>query len=123
MINSILQDNKKIKELEKCIGNTEEFMAILKELGDKSFWLSVTTKDLYYWIEVLNKVDSLFGDTIDEIKKMGKNQPNNVTLEDSTKTYKNEMDRLSILLNFTVNLLRECNSRSIYNSSDVSFDT
>jgi len=123
MINSILQDNKKIKELEKCIGNTEEFMAILKELGDKSFWLSVTTKDLYYWIEVLNKVDSLFGDTIDEIKKMGKNQPNNVTLEDSAKTYKNEMDRLSILLNFTVNLLRECNSRSIYNSSDVSFDT
>lgn len=56
------------------MNSEEEFMNIVKELCDKSFWLSVTTRDLYYWIEVLNKVDTLLADTIESIIKINNGQ-------------------------------------------------
>ena len=47
--------------MQECINGDESFLKLLHELCDKSIWLSVTTKDLYYWIEILNKVDEIMG--------------------------------------------------------------
>ena len=94
-------------------------MEIIRQLKDKAFWLSVTTRDLYYWINVLNKVDSLLEKTVTEVKELtsGKNR---VTEEEFEKKMQAKMQDLADMLSFTINLLREAGSRSIYNSVDVS---
>jgi len=95
-------------------------MSILVELCDKEFWLSVTTKDLYYWIVVLNKVDQLFEDTIKKIQNLGNGTFQVANQEEFNKAKAEAYDRLKILLCFSANLMKDCNSRSIYSSTDVS---
>lgn len=108
----------KIRELEECLEDEPKFLEVLTELGDKTFWVSVTTKDLYYWINVLNKVDALFEGLIGTIQKLADHKQDPGT--DQEKLYRDCCQKLGILLSFSTNLLRECNSRSIYCSVDVS---
>jgi hypothetical protein len=111
---------KKIKELEECLEDDKKFMEILQILEDKAIWLSVTTRDLYYWINVLDKVDILMKNSVEELNKLneGKERVEN-QLDYETKA-KVHIENLKTLLNFSANLLRDSTSRSIYNSADVS---
>ena len=70
---------------------------------------------------MINKVDTLFEESLAQIKKIGAKELTFENQEQCDKTYSGLMEKLSTLLAFTSNLLRECNSRSIYNSTDVSF--
>jgi hypothetical protein len=98
-----------------------KFLEIIRQLKDKSFWLSVTTRDLYYWINVLNKVDTLLESTLTQIKDLtsGKNR---VPVEEFEEKMKAKLQDLEDMLTFTINLLREAGSRSIYNSVDRLID-
>ena len=95
-------------------------MEIIQELCEKSIWLSVTSKDLYYWIEVLNKVDLIMEKTIEEVKEISSGTQRFESESEFEQVYKGKCERLSTLLTFSANLLRESSSRSIYNSVDVS---
>ena len=102
------------------MNNEEEFMKVIKELCDKSFWLSVTTRDLYYWIDILNKVDSIFEKLIEGIQKLANGTERCESQQQLDQLYQEKCTGLCTLLTFTTNLLRESSSRSIYNSVDVS---
>lgn len=95
-------------------------MKVVKELCEKSFWLSVTTRDLYYWIEVLNKVDSILETTIEDIRKLSNGTERCTDQQEFENKYSQKCEKLTTLLIFSTNLLRESSSRSIYNSVDVS---
>lgn len=95
-------------------------MEIIQELCDKTIWLSVTSKDLYYWIEVLNKVDIIMEKTIEEVKQISNGTQRFESESEFDQIYRRKCDKLCTLLTFSANLLRESSSRSIYNSVDVS---
>jgi len=105
--------------LEECASSDADFLEIIKELCDKSIWLAVTTRDLYYWIDVLNKVDSIMANIIRDIRELA-DGTQRCSQEDYKQMHKEKCTMLKTLLTFTNNLLRESSSRTIYNSVDVS---
>jgi len=111
---------EKVRQLEDCQDNDEEFLKVLKELCDKTFWLSITTKDLYYWIKVLDKVDVFFAGCLSQIVGLNTATVRSESQEHYEQLMQEQYDILKILLQFTTNLLRESGSRSIYSSVDVS---
>jgi hypothetical protein len=92
-------------------------MELIKELGEKGIWLSITTRDLYYWAKVLNKIDELMNDAIKEMQEDAKNRrTDDAFMEIEPKYYEN----IKIMLTFTNHLLKDSSSRTIYSSVDVS---
>jgi hypothetical protein len=80
------------------IENEEELVRLISEWTDSSKWTVIDSHDLYYWIDCLNKLDSL--------------------LEAPDLSDPPTRDRILAILRFTTNLLEKANSRSLYNSCD-----
>ena len=64
-------------------------MELIKELGEKGIWLSITTRDLYYWAKVLNKIDELMNDAIKEMQEDAKNRRTDDAFMEIEPKYKN----------------------------------
>ena len=96
------------------MGDRDAFFKLLNELSDQNVWRTFKTVDLYYWIEVLDKVDEHLAALLGDMKLL-------LTSEEPNSTAKEEGIHISLktLLLFTRNLLQNGNSRNIYNSVEV----
>ena len=52
------------------MGDTNAFFKLLNELSDQNLWRTFKTVDLYYWIEVLDKVDELLAAQLADLKQL-----------------------------------------------------
>ena len=81
------------------------------------------TRYIYYWINVLNKVDSIMESTLKLLNELSSGTIKADSEQHFELLYEEQCQKLRDLVSFWINLLKESNSRSIYNSVDVSLNS